>query len=210
MPAGGTKMKDWMIFSGVTLTFMLYSFCVFMIGVEFQKTQRLPIQTHVVSMILHSPSDMKKEKKKPSVVPDLYKNQEHKMEAEAIEESSELYCMAQNIYFEARNQSRAGMGAVARVVMNRVKNKGWPNSVCEVVRQRMQFSWYWDGVHDQPNKKSKAWKMAVEVASEVMYGNVVKDNLDEAFHYHADYVNPKWAKKKVMIAKIDDHIFYGR
>ena len=112
-----------------------------------------------------------------------------------------------NIYFEARNQSRAGMVAVAKVVMNRVENPGWPDSICEVVKQRMQFSWYWDGVHDRPNKKSKEWKMAVEIASEVMYGNVVMDNLGEAFHYHADYVNPRWAKKKVMIAKIDDHIF---
>ena len=202
-------MKDWILVLTTTTTLFLSILAGFIVGVEFQKSQKPEIQTHVVSMILHSPADMKK-KKKPSVVPDLYKNQEHQMEAEAIEESSELYCMAQNIYFEARNQSRAGMVAVARVVMNRVKNKGWPNSVCEVVRQRMQFSWYWDGVNDQPNKKSKAWKMAVEVASEVMYGNVVKDGLDEAFHYHADYVNPKWAKKKVMIAKIDDHIFYGR
>ena len=203
-------MRDWLLGAVTVTTVLLSTLLGFVVGVEFQRSQKAQVQTHVVSMILHSPSDMKKKKKTPSIVPDLYKNQEHKMEAEAIDESSELYCMAQNIYFEARNQSRAGMVAVARVVMNRVKNKGWPNSVCEVVRQRMQFSWYWDGVNDQPNKKSKAWKMAVEVASEVMYGNVVKDNLDGAFHYHADYVNPKWAKKKVMIAKIDDHIFYGR
>ena len=204
-------MRDWVVGIATVFTFSLYTFCVFMVGYEWRASQSPQVQTHVVSMILHSPSDMKKkEKKTPSIVPDLYKNQEHQMEAEAIDESSELYCMAQNVYFEARNQSRAGMVAVARVVMNRVKNPGWPDSVCEVVRQRMQFSWYWDGVHDQPNKKSKAWKMAVEVATEVMYGNVVKDNLDDAFHYHADYVNPRWAKKKVMIAKIDDHIFYGR
>ena len=203
-------MRDWLLGAVTVTTVLLSTLLGFVVGVEFQSSQKAQVQTHVVSMILHSPSDMKKEKKKPSVVPDLYKNQEHKMEAEAIDESSELYCMAQNVYFEARNQSRAGMVAVARVVMNRVKNPGWPNSVCEVVRQRMQFSWYWDGVHDRPNKKSKAWKMAVEVASEVMYGNVVMDSLGEAFHYHADYVNPVWAKKKVMIAKIDDHIFYGR
>ena len=204
-------MRDWILGAVTVTTVLLSTLLGFVVGVEFQRSQKAQVQTHVVSMILHSPSDMKKkEKKTPSIVPDLYKNQEHKMEAEAIDESSELYCMAQNVYFEARNQSRAGMVAVARVVMNRVKNPGWPDSVCEVVRQRMQFSWYWDGGHDRPNKKSKAWKMAVEVASEVMYGNVVMDSLGEAFHYHADYVNPVWAKKKVMIAKIDDHIFYGR
>ena len=203
-------MRDWMLGS---ITVCLFFFAVlsgFIVGVEFQKSQKMPVQTHVVSMIMHTVPLPPVQKRNPSIVPDLYKNQEHKMEAEAIDESSELYCMAQNIYFEARNQSRAGMVAVAKVVMNRVENPGWPDSVCEVVRQRMQFSWYWDGVHDRPNKKSKAWKMAVEIASEVMYGNVVMDNLGEAFHYHADYVNPTWAKKKIMIAKIDDHIFYGK
>ena len=189
-----------------SFTFILSLMVGFLVGYEYQKTQEVQVQTHVVSVILHNPPD----KKKPSV-PKLFKNQEHKMEVEAIEESSQLYCMAQNIYFEASNQSRAGMVAVAKVVMNRVNNPGWPNTICDVVKQRMQFSWYWDGAHDIPNKKSRAWKLAVEVASEVMYGKVAADEkLDAALHYHADYVKPSWAKKKVMIAKVDDHIFYGK
>ena len=204
-------MKDWVIAIGTAFAFVVYSFCVFMVGYEWQKSQSPQVQTHVVSLLLHTPPVPPKAKKKsPPVVPDLYKNQKYKMEAEAVDESSELYCMAQNIYFEARNQSRAGMVAVAKVVMNRVKDPRWPNTVCGVIKQKMQFSWYWDGIHDLPNKQSKAWKMAVEVASEVMYGNVAMDDLADAFHYHADYVRPWWAKKKVMIAKIDDHIFYGK
>ena len=179
----------------------------FLLGAEYQRyvnRMHSKVQTHIV-MVHSVPA-----KKKP-LVPKLFENQEHKIEIEAIDESSELYCMAQNIYFEARNQSRAGMVAVAKVVMNRVNNPGWPDTVCDVVKQKMQFSWYWDGVHDIPNKKSKAWKQAVEVATEVMYGKVAADKrLDNALHYHADYVKPYWAKKKVMIAKIDDHIFYGR
>tara|TARA_R110000824_G_scaffold49838_10_gene139685 strand:+ start:14944 stop:15546 length:603 start_codon:yes stop_codon:yes gene_type:complete len=200
-------MRDWVVGIATAFTFSLYTFCVFMVGYEWQKSQSPQIQTHVVSVLLHTPPA---EPKTPRV-PELFKKQEHKMEVEAIDESSELYCMAQNVYFEASNQSRAGMVAVAKVVMNRVKNPGWPDTICDVVKQKMQFSWYWDGAHDIPNKKSKAWKRAVEVATEVMYGKVaMDDNLGEAFHYHADYVNPRWAKKKVLIAKIDDHIFYGR
>ena len=188
---------------------LLFSIAVgFLLGAEYQRyvdRDKSDIQTHIV-MVHNVPV-----KKKEPRVPKLFKNQEHKMEVEAIEESSQLYCMAQNIYFEASNQSRAGMVAVAKVVMNRVNNPGWPNTICDVVKQKMQFSWYWDGAHDIPNKKSRAWKLAVEVASEVMYGKVAADEkLDAALHYHADYVKPSWAKKKVMIAKIDDHIFYGR
>ena len=44
-------------------------------------------------------------------------------------------CMADNIYFEARNQGTAGWSAVASVTLNRVKDKRFPNTVCEVVKQ---------------------------------------------------------------------------
>ena len=44
-------------------------------------------------------------------------------------------CLAQNIYFEARSESQAGMIAVAQVTMNRVKHPRYPNTVCEVVKQ---------------------------------------------------------------------------
>ena len=73
---------------------------------------------------------------------------------------TEISCMADNIYFEARNQGTAGWSAVASVTLNRVKDKRFPNTVCEVVKQgptreswkkdgnyyplkhRCQFSWY--------------------------------------------------------------------
>ena len=182
----------------------------FLVGAEYQRyvnRASSDVQTHVVSVMLYNPQV----KKKP-LIPKLFKNQRHKIEVDVLnDESSGLYCMAQNIYFEAGNQSRAGKEAVARVVMNRVRNSGWPDTICDVVKQRMQFSWYWDGKHDVPNKKSKAWKQSVEVAKEVLYGKIAADSkLDAALHYHANYVKPYWAKKKVMIAKVDDHIFYGR
>ena len=47
---------------------------------------------------------------------------------------TEVTCMADNIYFEARNQGTAGWSAVASVTLNRVKDKRFPNTVCEVVK----------------------------------------------------------------------------
>ena len=210
-------MKRYIITDALISLFILF-FSVgtgFLLGAEYQRyvnNTKVKIQTHVISLMVHDPHRKIKPKPIfPKSNPKLFENQEHKIEIEAIDESSELYCMAQNIYFEAGNQSRAGKIAVARVVMNRVKNPGWPDTICDVVKQKMQFSWYWDGVHDIPNKKSKTWKDSVEVATEVMFGKIAADEkLDAALHYHADYVKPYWAKKKVMIAKIDDHIFYGR
>ena len=52
-----------------------------------------------------------------------------------IKQQEEISCMADNIYFEARNQGTAGWSAVASVTLNRVKDKRFPNTVCEVVKQ---------------------------------------------------------------------------
>ena len=48
-------------------------------------------------------------------------------------ESKELYCLAQNIFFEAGNQSLEGMAAVADVTINRLNNARYPDTICGVV-----------------------------------------------------------------------------
>ena len=149
----------------------------------------------------------------------------------------ELECMSRNIYFEANNQSKAGQIAVARVVMNRVQDIRYPNTVCEVIqegpvveswktrqqedlpdeeriyyprRDRCQFSWYCDGKSDEIVSKTNniAWRQAQDIAYLVLNFNKYNGIVDGATHYHADYVDPDWNKTITLITKIDDHIFY--
>jgi len=132
-----------------------------------------------------------------------------------------LMCMAFNIYHEARNESMLGQIAVGQVVMNRVWDKRFPNTVCEVVKEavtykgtkkpvlhKCQFSWYCDGAKDDVNKDSKAWRYSLEYASIVLSGRIVLDITEGATHYHATYVRPAWAKTKTRTTRIDRHIFY--
>lgn len=132
-----------------------------------------------------------------------------------------LLCLALNVYHEAKNQSLIGQIATAQVVMNRVKDERFPNTICEVVKQgetyswkpdypikfRCQFTWWCDGKSDEPDRDSIAWETAVTVAHGVYYGNVY-DLVQGATHYHADYVKPSWASSKTYITRIDNHIFY--
>ena len=46
-----------------------------------------------------------------------------------------LLCLALNVYHEARDQPVYGMQAVAEVVLNRVHDRRFPDTVCEVVKQ---------------------------------------------------------------------------
>ena len=150
---------------------------------------------------------------------------------------SDIECMARNIYFEAGNQSKAGMIAVARVVVNRVQDTRFPNNVCDViyegpmreswktkqdpnikeedrifypVRDRCQFSWYCDGKPDDivSRENNIAWRQAQDIAYLVLVHNKYNGIVDGATHYHADYVDPSWNKTITLITHIDDHIFY--
>ena len=131
-----------------------------------------------------------------------------------------ILCLALNVYHEAKNQPFIGQVAVAQVVMNRVYDERYPNTVCEVVEQgptyswkpdfpirnRCQFSWYCDGLSDPPKEKD-ACDNAIMVANSVYYGNF-EDFVEGATHYHAYYVTPEWASAKTYITRIEDHIFY--
>ncbi|MEW8301322.1 MAG: cell wall hydrolase [Candidatus Thiodiazotropha sp.] len=125
----------------------------------------------------------------------------------------EIECLARNIYFEARSESEQGQRAVGHVVMNRVAAKGYPNTICAVVKQggekrrnRCQFSWWCDGRSDQPMNK-RAWRRSLELAKAIFSGRS-KDPTDGALWYHADYVNPVWSTALVLGKKIGQHLFY--
>ena len=140
-------------------------------------------------------------------------------------------CLAKNIYFEAGVESTAGKLAVANVTINRTLNVNYPNTICGVVqegihyynaakdkhfpvRDRCQFSWYCDGLIDEP-REGRTWdsaKVLAEIVLENHYDKALIDITDGATHYHANWMEtyPSWSKKKKVMASIDRHIFYRK
>lgn len=129
-------------------------------------------------------------------------------------DDDQRYCLQQNLYFEARNISDLSMEAIAWVTLNRVDSARYPDTICEVVWQRKQFSWTHDGKADTPGDnilEQRAWVRAGEVANEVL-NDYVRDGdspIEDADHYHADYASPVWRHDLVRVAQIDNHIYYA-
>ncbi|MCH8189050.1 MAG: cell wall hydrolase [Proteobacteria bacterium] len=121
-------------------------------------------------------------------------------------------CMAQAIYFEARGEPFEGQLAVAQVILNRVRDKRYPNEICAVVfenetwRDRCQFSFACDGRSDRP-KDFSAWVSAIKTARMVGTGHM-RDVTYASTHYHAEYVKPEWAARFHRTVKIGRHYFY--
>ena len=141
--------------------------------------------------------------------------------ASAVREhqAQEIECLALNIYFETRAVSLADGMAVSDVVMNRVKDSRFPNTVCEVVKQakkdsngkikrhKCQFSWYCDGKADVP-KNVEAWERSRKLARDVYLNNAYIGITEGATHYHANYVKPIWRHQMDRTTRIGSHIFY--
>jgi hypothetical protein len=121
-------------------------------------------------------------------------------------------CLTQARYYEAALEPTEGQEAVAQVVLNRVRDPNYANSVCGVVfegAERVtgcQFSFTCDGSLGQA-PVAWAWNRAARVAERALAGHVAT-KVGTATHYHADYVHPWWAPTLNKLTQIGAHIFY--
>lgn len=123
-------------------------------------------------------------------------------------------CLAEALYFEARGESIAGQFAVAEVILNRVSDTRYPDSVCGVINQgtgrkfRCQFTYTCDG---RPEKIGEpvAWARVGKIAKLVLDGEKL-GLTSGATHYHTVNVAPKWSKTFVHTGQIGVHHFYRR
>mgnify|MGYP000974470857 CR=1 len=97
----------------------------------------------------------------------------------AMGRMSEKECMMRAMYFESNRSSAEGMLAVGTVVMNRLNDPRYPNSVCGVVGQKNQFA---DGVLTRPMTDSGA-VLAAQMADQVLRG-ARHPGVQNAQHFH--------------------------
>lgn len=132
---------------------------------------------------------------------------------------SEVKCLADNIYFEARSEPNLGKYAVAKVTINRANDPYFPESICDVVQQerrgRCQFSWWCDQSLKEKSQfkliNDKVYQQIKLIALETyLLHDEIDVGLNGATFYHASYIN----KKKIGVAKLErsatigKHIFY--
>jgi spore germination cell wall hydrolase CwlJ-like protein len=76
-------------------------------------------------------------------------------------------CMTRVMYFESNRSSAEGMLAVGTVVMNRLHDPKFPDTVCGVVGQKNQFA---PGVLYKPMSEGRSLALARQVAERVLAG----------------------------------------
>jgi len=124
----------------------------------------------------------------------------------AAKTATDLDCLTEAVYYEARGEGPAGEAAVAQVVLNRVRHPAFPKSICGVVFQGCQFSFTCNGAM-RAHREAAAWNEAHKIASRALAGAVVA-NIGNATHFHTVGVNPGWGSNLLRVAQIGYHVFY--
>lgn len=142
-------------------------------------------------------------------------------------DTNEVYCMAKNIYFEARGEGIQGQKAVALVTMNRVNNRRYPDTVCEVVTQKAKlrntkkivcaFSWACEKNKIVPVLKRDGsenheaiaqFETSTKIAVQAINGDL-KDITRGATHFHnPTLAQPNWAAGEKPTLRMGNHEFH--
>lgn len=123
----------------------------------------------------------------------------------------EVTCLAEALYFEARDQPVLGIAAVAVTVINRKDSFRFPDTYCGVIYQSKQFSYTSSSPKDRAEaiqtmnvRDAAAMDLCIQVALQAAAGGF--DGLHTALHYYnPKKANPSWAKSFTQSFDIGDH-----
>lgn len=114
--------------------------------------------------------------------------------------SSDLYLLAKTIYAEGRGEPYAGQVAIGAVILNRVRNSSFPNSVSGVVYQKGAFTAVSDGqINLSPDNT------AMSAAQDAING---WDPTGGAIYYYNPAVaTSAWIFSRKTVTVIGKHVF---
>jgi len=121
-------------------------------------------------------------------------------------------CLADAIYHEAKNTGTVGLQAVAHVVMNRVRDREFPNTVCGVVRDgeargRCQFAFRCDGIAETYADRP-AHRRALTIAQRFLTAPPA-DITKGARFFHASWARPNaFFRSRPLVGRYGGNTFY--
>ncbi len=114
--------------------------------------------------------------------------------------SSDLNLLSRLVYGEARGEPYAGQVAVASVVLNRVKNSNFPNTIAGVIYQKGAFDVVSDGqINLTPNSTAKKAAQDALNGWDPSYGSI--------YYFNPATATNKWIWSRPHVVTIGKHRF---
>lgn len=114
--------------------------------------------------------------------------------------NNDLYLLAKAVYSEARGEPYVGQVAVAAVVLNRVKDSRFPNTISGVIYQPWAFTAIYDGQFNlEPNATAKQAARDAMNGWDPTYGCV--------YYYNPATATSSWIWSTKKVTTIGKHVF---
>jgi N-acetylmuramoyl-L-alanine amidase len=134
------------------------------------------------------------------IIPPAPKKKKLKAENKMALSTAEKDLLARLVHAEAKGEPHSGKVAVAEVVLNRVEDKKFPDTVKEVIYEDRQFEPVDNGMINKPAGKDS--KKAVQEA----LTDKRKDG-DSLFFFNPSKTNSKWLRTRAVTKEIGNHRF---
>mgnify|MGYP002776165197 CR=1 FL=1 len=115
----------------------------------------------------------------------------------------DLMCLALMIFLEARGEPLPGQYAVGQVILNRVANEEFPDTVCEVIQQPGQFA---PIVYKRGAIVERSVAALVATDLYLRY----RPNTEVLWFYNPKNASPSWVRKLTPAFEIGGHLFLKR
>ena len=119
-----------------------------------------------------------------------------------IQHEKDVILLAKLIQREANGEGLEGKVAVGNVVMNRIEDKRFPNTISEVIYQPKQFEPVLRGILESAEPDELSWKAAkMSINKEVNY-------VDNAlFFFNPSLTDDEFVRSRQVIKRIGGHVF---
>jgi len=123
-----------------------------------------------------------------------------KLKSSGTNSSADIYLIARAVYAEARGEEYLGKVAVAAIILNRVDDANFPNTVSGVVYQPGAFDSVSDGqINLAPDEE------CIRAARDAYGGYDPTDGC--VYYYNPATATNKWMLSKEVILTVGNHVF---
>ena len=117
--------------------------------------------------------------------------------------NADVDCMSKTIFYEANMEPLEGKVAVGYVLINRANNENKPKSICSIVKEPYQFSWYQPGKLTQKTPVDYRW-----LAREILDGFHSEPTEGASYFHRTTKHRPAWTRNLQLVGIIGHHTFY--
>ncbi|MEZ5367316.1 MAG: cell wall hydrolase [Bryobacterales bacterium] len=118
-----------------------------------------------------------------------------------LDQAKRIDLLSLAVWHEARGESAEGKRLVAAAILERVRDKRWPDTVEGVLAQSSQFFGF--DFTRKPEDDAAGWSECVDAAWQAL---TTRPSV-AANHFHAVGVHPSWHDPQKVVKRVGGHVF---